>query len=97
MPYVAVSIVHVTALLSGWDAVSGPTKLALMPLLAVAVLWGENYYELTVQDIVFECSHSGGLHRFKVFVEQRETFQIRPQKLAHIVEIFSGAQRGGSI
>ena len=40
LPYVAVSIVHVTALLSGWDAVSGPTKLALMPLLAVAVLWG---------------------------------------------------------
>lgn len=31
LPYVAVSIVHVTALLSGWDGVSGPTKLALMP------------------------------------------------------------------
>lgn len=39
MPYAAVSIVHVTALLAGWTAVSGPSKLTLMPLLALAVLW----------------------------------------------------------
>ncbi|WP_100814335.1 lysoplasmalogenase [Microbacterium lacus] len=39
VPYVVVSIVHVVALGVGADAVAGPTKLALMPLLAVAALW----------------------------------------------------------
>lgn len=37
--YIAVSLVHVTALSLDADAVAAPTKLALMPLLAVAVLW----------------------------------------------------------
>lgn len=40
VPYIAVSIVHVAALAVGSDAVAAPTKLALMPLLAVAVVWG---------------------------------------------------------
>lgn len=40
IPYMAVSIVHVCALAAGSDAVAGPTKLALMPLLAFAVVWG---------------------------------------------------------
>ena len=40
MPFVAASIVHVVALGVGVDAVSGPTKLMLMPLLAIGVLWG---------------------------------------------------------
>ncbi|WP_426324888.1 lysoplasmalogenase family protein [Microbacterium sp. E-13] len=40
VPYIAVTIVHVTALAVGSDAVAAPTKLALMPLLALAVVWG---------------------------------------------------------
>lgn len=40
VPYIAVSIVHVLALAVGSDAVAAPTKLALMPLLALAVVWG---------------------------------------------------------
>lgn len=40
VPYIAVSIVHVSALAFGADAVAAPTKLALMPLLALAVVWG---------------------------------------------------------
>lgn len=39
-PYIALSIVHVAALAMGAGAVAGPTKLLLMPLLAVAVVWG---------------------------------------------------------
>jgi uncharacterized membrane protein YhhN len=39
VPYALVSAVHVLALAVGADAVSGPTKLMLMPFLAVAVLW----------------------------------------------------------
>lgn len=39
LPYVALAIVHVIALAVGNDALAGPTKLALMPLLALAVLW----------------------------------------------------------
>jgi len=40
VPYIAVSIVHVAALAVGSDAVAAPTKLALMPLLGLAVVWG---------------------------------------------------------
>ncbi|HTH06157.1 MAG TPA: hypothetical protein VL916_09810, partial [Ilumatobacteraceae bacterium] len=40
VPYIAVSIVHVSALAVGSDAVAAPTKLALMPLLGLAVVWG---------------------------------------------------------
>lgn len=44
VPYIAVSAVHVAALAapagSGFAAVAAPTKLALMPLLAIAVVWG---------------------------------------------------------
>jgi uncharacterized membrane protein YhhN len=40
VPYIAVSIVHVAALAAGSDAVAAPTKLALMPLLGLAVVWG---------------------------------------------------------
>ena len=40
IPYAVVSGIHVVALLTGSDAVAGPTKLMLMPLLAVGVLWG---------------------------------------------------------
>lgn len=40
MPYAIVSLVHVGALAIDADALAAPTKLALMPLLAVAVLWG---------------------------------------------------------
>lgn len=40
VPYVAVSLVHVAALALGADALASPTKLALMPLLALAVVWG---------------------------------------------------------
>ncbi|MBW9122185.1 lysoplasmalogenase [Microbacterium trichothecenolyticum] len=40
VPYIAVSVVHVAALAVGSDAVAAPTKLALMPLLALAVAWG---------------------------------------------------------
>lgn len=39
VPYAVVSLVHVVALGVGADAVAEPTKLALMPLLAVAALW----------------------------------------------------------
>jgi uncharacterized membrane protein YhhN len=42
VPYIAVSLVHVTALAVGATAIAGPTKLALMPLLVVAVVWGAN-------------------------------------------------------
>jgi uncharacterized membrane protein YhhN len=38
-PYIAVSAVHIGALAVGAFAVAGPTKLALMPLLALAVVW----------------------------------------------------------
>jgi uncharacterized membrane protein YhhN len=37
--YAAAAVVHVVALAVGADAVARPTKLILMPLLAVAVLW----------------------------------------------------------
>ena len=40
VPYAIVSIVHVVALAVDADAVAAPTKLALMPLLALAVLLG---------------------------------------------------------
>ncbi|SFS02332.1 YhhN-like protein [Microbacterium sp. cf046] len=39
-PYAVVSLVHVVALAVGAEAVAGPTKLLLMPLLAFAVFWG---------------------------------------------------------
>lgn len=38
VPYALVSAVHVVLLLAG-SPLAGPTKLALMPLLAVAVVW----------------------------------------------------------
>lgn len=40
IPYVVVSAVHITALAVGADQVAAPTKVFLMPLLAVAVFWG---------------------------------------------------------
>ncbi len=39
VPYAAVSLVHVVALALDATAVAGPTKLLLMPALALAVLW----------------------------------------------------------
>lgn len=39
VPYVVVSIVHVAAQFAQNDAIGSPTKLLLMPLLAVGVLW----------------------------------------------------------
>ena len=39
LPYAALSIVHVIALAVDNDALAAPTKLFLMPLLALAVLW----------------------------------------------------------
>jgi len=39
-PYVVMSAVHVAALFAGADDLAAWTKLALMPLLAVAVVWG---------------------------------------------------------
>mgnify|MGYP001109809522 FL=1 len=39
VPYAVVSLVHVVALGVGADAIAEPTKLALMPLLALAALW----------------------------------------------------------
>lgn len=38
-PYIAVSVVHVAALAVDAEAVAAPTKLLLMPALAIAVLW----------------------------------------------------------
>lgn len=40
VPYIAVAIVHIAALAAGSDALAAPTKLALMPLLGLAVVWG---------------------------------------------------------
>ena len=40
VPYIAVSLIHVAALAVHAEAIAGPTKLLLMPLLAVAVVWG---------------------------------------------------------
>lgn len=40
VPFAAVSLIHVVALAVGADVIAGPTKLMLMPLLAVAVLCG---------------------------------------------------------
>jgi len=40
VPFALVSVIHVVALAIGADAIAGPTKLLLMPLLAVAVFWG---------------------------------------------------------
>ncbi|WP_417562913.1 lysoplasmalogenase family protein [Microbacterium sp.] len=39
IPYVVVSVVHVTALAASADALAAPTKLLLMPLLALGVVW----------------------------------------------------------
>ncbi|MGC5221956.1 lysoplasmalogenase family protein [Micromonospora sp. DT81.3] len=39
-PYAVLSLVHVVALAVGSDDVAAPTKLTLMPALALAVLWG---------------------------------------------------------
>lgn len=38
-PFVVVAVVHVAALFTGSDLITGPTKLLLMPLLALGVLW----------------------------------------------------------
>lgn len=40
VPYALVSLVHVGALLVGNPDLAAPTKLALMPALAIAVFWG---------------------------------------------------------
>lgn len=40
VPYITVSLVHVGALAAGAEPIAAPTKLALMPLLALAVVWG---------------------------------------------------------
>src|SRR5690606_10456426 len=40
IPYLVVATVPVAALALGDEAVAAPTKLALMPLLALAVAWG---------------------------------------------------------
>ncbi|MGV9192736.1 lysoplasmalogenase [Microbacterium sp. MC2] len=37
--YAAVSLFHVAALIFGWSVVEYPSKLALMPALALAVIW----------------------------------------------------------
>ena len=42
-PDAAVSLIQVVARAIGAEAVTGPTKLLLMPLLAVAALWGGAY------------------------------------------------------
>lgn len=39
-PYAVVSVIHIAALAAGAEAIAGPTKLLLMPLLAAAVFWG---------------------------------------------------------
>lgn len=39
LPYALVSIIHVSALAVGSDAVAEPTKLLLMPALAFAIVW----------------------------------------------------------
>ena len=39
-PFAVVSVIHIAALAVGAEAVAGPTKLLLMPALAVAVFWG---------------------------------------------------------
>ncbi|NLP85876.1 lysoplasmalogenase [Microbacterium sp. CFH 90308] len=39
-PYIVMSVVHVGALAVGTDELAGSTKLALMPLLVLAVVWG---------------------------------------------------------
>lgn len=38
-PYIVVSAVHIGALAIGSDAIAAPTKLVLMPLLVVGVVW----------------------------------------------------------
>ncbi|GAA1948439.1 lysoplasmalogenase [Microbacterium deminutum] len=40
VPFGIASLVHIAALALGADQVAAPTKLVLMPLLAVAVFWG---------------------------------------------------------
>lgn len=39
VPYIVVSTVHVAARFAEYDPIASPTKLMLMPFLAVAVLW----------------------------------------------------------
>ncbi|ALO67477.1 hypothetical protein AS189_14480 [Arthrobacter alpinus] len=39
-PFVLASAVHCTALFAGAEAIAGPTKLALMPTLILAAMWG---------------------------------------------------------
>ncbi|MFT4212525.1 MAG: lysoplasmalogenase family protein [Microbacterium sp.] len=41
-PFTAVSVLHVLVLGAGADALAQPTKLLLMPLLALGVLWAGN-------------------------------------------------------
>ena len=40
VPYIVLSLVHVVALGLGAEAIAVPTKVALMPALALAVFWG---------------------------------------------------------
>ena len=47
LPFIAMAIVHVAALAFGWDAGAAPTKLALMPLLALAVFVGARGLQAT--------------------------------------------------
>jgi uncharacterized membrane protein YhhN len=39
-PYAVVALIHVVALAVGADGIAAPTKLWLMPLLVLAILWG---------------------------------------------------------
>lgn len=39
-PFAVASFIHVVALAAGGEQIAGPTKLLLMPLLAVGVFWG---------------------------------------------------------
>ncbi|AIX99673.1 hypothetical protein ART_0075 [Arthrobacter sp. PAMC 25486] len=48
VPFVLASAVHVFALFAANEAVAGPTKLLLMPALALAAVWGMRRFTSTV-------------------------------------------------
>lgn len=55
-PFVALAIVHVTALATHSVALASAAKIALMPLLALAVLWGRRGTVWTVTHTLLLCA-----------------------------------------
>ncbi|GAA2016474.1 lysoplasmalogenase [Microbacterium ulmi] len=90
--YAVVSAVHIGALAAGAADVSGPTKLALMPALALAVVWAARgarwrpAHTLLVAAIVLSWLGDGA-HTFFPFLDDELPAMLLCFGLAHIAYI----------